>query len=146
MKLNWSELSKGDKLYLLIPFKNDKDIITYKYQESEVINIKFNLKYKTANLRFKYTNELGKRIRIEITINKSINDKEYLIYNKNRSFFKEEVMFGSIIICHDNPEQLDNIHRMMIHKAIDELQEKINHYKENMNYLENQKYVSIINR
>ena len=49
-------------------------------------------------------------------------------------------------MVHDNPEQLDNIHRIIIHNEIEKLQNKIDECKKNMNYLENQQYISITKR
>ena len=145
MKLKWSDVQKGDKLYLLVPMMCEHCII-YKYQESQIINIKIHPKYKSVSIRFKYTDVRGKRMRIETEICQSELEQDYLVVGQRYSTFKEESLYGHIIMVHDNPEQLDNIHREIIHNEIENLQAKIDEYKKNMNYLENQKYVSIINR
>ena len=145
MKLNWAELQKGDKLYLLVPMIGEHCII-YKYQESQVINLKIHPKYKSVSIRFKYTDDNGKRRRIETEIRQSEIEKNYLVVGQRYSSFKEESIYGHIIMVHNDPEQLDNIHRTIIHNEIETLQAKIDEYRKNMNYLENQKYVSIINR
>ena len=74
---DWSTLKKGDKLYLLIPYysflfinKEDEDFneIVYHYQESQVINVHH---YDwCVNIRFKYTDQNGKRQRVELCVNK----------------------------------------------------------------------------
>lgn len=145
MKLNWDELQKGDKLYLLVPMMGEHCII-YKYQESQVINLKIHSKYKSVSIRFKYTDAKGKRIRIETEIRQAEIEKDYLVVGQRYSSFNDEPIYGKIIIVHDNPEQLDNIHHRIIHNEIEKLQVKIDEFRKNMNYLENQKYVSIINR
>lgn len=145
MKLNWAELQKGDKLYLLVPIMGEHCII-YKYQESQVINIKINPRYKSVSIRFKYTDSRDKRMRIETEICQAEIENDYLVVGRRYSSFKEESVYGHIIMVHDNPEQLDNIHHTIIHNEITKLQDKIDEFKKNMNYLENQKYVSIINK
>lgn len=145
MKLKWSDLQKDDKLYLLIPVMGEHCII-YQYQESKIINIKIHPKYKSVSIRFKYTDVRGKRMRIETEICQFEVEKDYLIVGQRYSNFKEESLYGHIIMVHDDPEQLDNIHRAIIHNEIEKLQNKIDECKKNMNYLENQQYISITKR
>ena len=145
MKLNWAELQKGDKLYLLVPMMGEHCII-YKYQESQVINLKIHPKYKSVSIRFKYTDVRGKRMRIETEIRHVEIEKNYLVVGQRYSTYKEKSIYGHIIMVHDDPEQLDNIYHAIIHNEIENLQVKIDEFRKNMNYLENQKYVSIINR
>lgn len=143
MKLNWSELQKGDKLYLLVPIKNE-NCISYQYQESQIINIKIHPRYKSVSIRFKYTDVRGKRMRIETEVCQSEIEKDYLVVGQRYSAFKEESLYGHIIMVHDNPEQLDNIHKLMINNEINKLQNKIDEYKKNIGYLENNKFINII--
>ena len=143
MKLNWSELQNGDKLYLLVPMM-DEHCIIYKYQESQVINLKVHPKYKSVSIRFKYTDVRGKRMRIETEVCHSEIEKDYLVVGQRYSAFKEESLYGHIIVVHDNPEQLDNIHNLMINNEINKLQNKIDEFKKNISYLENHKFINIL--
>ena len=75
----WNTLKKGDKLYLLIPEIND-NIINYSYQESEVISVK---EYESiCNVRFKYTKN-GKRVRVNLVVNKLKYNLPYLAVKRN---------------------------------------------------------------
>ena len=143
MLLNWSELQKGDKLYLLVPMMYEHCII-YKYQESQIINIKIHPRYKSVSIRFKYTDVRGKRMRIETEVCHSEIEKDYLVVGQRYSAFKEESLYGHIIMVHDNPEQLDNIHNLMINNEINKLQNKIDEFKKNISYLENHKFINIL--
>lgn len=144
MKLNWSELQKGDKLYLLVPVLNESSTcFIYKYQESNVINIKFDPKRKSVTIRFKYTHVNGKRIRVNYEICEANINDDYLIIGDHLPTFIDEI-YGNMIVMHDNPEQLNIIYKAMIYSKIDKLQHKIDEYKNNLNYLENQKYINIV--
>ena len=96
-KKNWSTLKKDDKLYLLIPYIDENENIRYHYQESHVINIH---RYDwCTNVRFKYTDNIGKRHRIELCVNKLKYDNSVVSSKKETGWARDnDLELGDIIV------------------------------------------------
>ena len=94
---NWSTLQKDDKLYLLIPIIDEEGIVKYTYQESHVINIH---QYDwCTNIRFKYTDQNGKRQRIELCVNKYKYENLVVSTSKETGWARDtELKFGDILV------------------------------------------------
>lgn len=136
MKLNWNDLEKGMPLYLLVPFTDKNHDVYYEYQESEVICVKPYTDRKGnilfVNVRFKYTDQDGKRRRVNVQIsdfNKAIQDHPH---SGNQ--------FGRIIIAFENKVELRNKYNQMITDEIDRLNKEIAKLKEQTSKLEKKKY------
>ena len=96
-KINWSTLKKNDKLYLLIPYIDENNYINYHYQESHVINV-HNYDW-CVNVRFKYTDNNGKRRRVELCVNQTKYDICQLSSSKETRWARNnDVDFGDIIV------------------------------------------------
>lgn len=131
MEKNWATLKKGDILYLLVPIVNENGEIIYEYQESYVINIKVNEDDigKTVSIRFKYTDGNKKRRRIEFLIyNWKINEP-CIICEKHASFINNKNWYGCLIMCHSNPEQLNEVYHFLIEYKSKEIQMLIDSQK-----------------
>ena len=103
--MNWDELHKGDKLYLLVPIQNiETNEIVYEYQDSYVINIKIieNRTGKFVSLRFKYTNSHNKRIRKEFIIPDWQNSTPCIICEKHAMWINNKNWYGHMIMCNEN--------------------------------------------
>lgn len=136
MQLNWNDIEKDMPLYLLVPFSDENNDIYYEYQESKVICAKPYTDKKGnvlfANVRFKYTNQDGKRIRV----NAQISDFNKVIQEHPNSGNQ----FGRIIISFENKEELRNKYNQMIADEIDRLNKEIAKLKEQTSKLEKKKY------
>ena len=136
MKMNWSELDKGTKLYVLVPNIDANDCIQYTYQESKIICIKpyINRKGKIAfvNVRFKYTDQDGKRKRINCQVSNIDNSLAEYPHNGPQ--------FGKIIFSHESKDKLRGMYIEMISKEIDKINNQIAKLKEQSIKLERTKY------
>lgn len=137
MKLNWGELEKGTKLHILVPYVDNNGFIQYNYQESEVICVKpyKNSEISFVNVRFKYTDEHGKR--------KRVNCK---IYDLNKSLVEYPYTgseFGKIIIAYENKELLENKYKEMIDNEIQKCKDKqqqLNNYIRRLERMQYEKF------
>ena len=128
----WSKLKKGDDIYLLIPIIYN-DIYKYKYQKSYVINMK---EYKSIyRLIFKYTDSNGKRIKVNLAINKNKYNLPYLPISRETEWARNlNIKYGDFIIT-------TIADKLYLHSIIDKLiDNEINEYN---NIIE--KYTDIIN-
>ena len=136
MRLNWNDIEKDMPLYLLVPFSDENNDIYYEYQESKVICIKPYTDKKGnvlfVNVRFKYTDQYGKRIRVNV----QISDFNKVIQEHPDSGNQ----FGRIIISFENKEELRNKYNQMIADEIDRLNKEIAKLKEQTSKLEKKKY------
>lgn len=132
-KINWSTLKKEDKLYLLIPILENDGTINYIYQESQVINIHhYNW---CVNIRFKYTNNNGKRQRIELCVNKLKFDYPVVNISKETGWARDnEINFGDILVSFEK-DNLKIIFRDVINNTIDLEYKRIESIKNNINNL-----------
>ncbi len=134
----WSKLKKGDNLYLLIPtYPIGKQICEYKYQETEVINMK---EYKFIyRLTFKYTDEYGKRIKVNLAINKNKCGLSYLPVSRETEWARElGIKYGDFIISPiDDKLYLCSLVDLMIDNRINEYNDIIETYKNEISDLEN---------
>ena len=137
----WNTLKKGDKLYLMIPELKD-NIISYSYQESEVIAIKeYNL---VCNLRFKYTNN-GKRKRVNLAINKLKYELPYLAVKKNTQWAHKYIpAYGDIIISFTSAESLNDIYTKLVSNEIEKQEQIIEEHKKMLNILRTVQYGKIV--
>lgn len=133
----WNKLQKGDKLYLLI-FENDK----YTYQVSEVISIK---EYESiCNVRFKYT-ENGKRIRVNLAINKLKYRLPYLAVKRNTEWARDYTpVYGDMIVSFDELDILNNIYSELITNKIKEQEEIVTKEKDILSKLYSLQYNKIV--
>ncbi len=121
----WSELKKGDKLYLLIPMYNeDDDIIEYEYQESYVINIKICPDNLGINLRFKYTDISGLRKRCNVFISSNRDDVKVLSVNSYH-FAMKPIKFGEFLATYYNPEVLKDVFNVLVNTKQKEIKKMI---------------------
>ena len=136
MRLNWNDIEKDMPLYLLVPFSDENNDIYYEYQESKVICIKPYTDKKGnvlfVNVRFKYTDQDGKRRRVNV----QISDFNKVIQEHPNSGNQ----FGRIIIAFKNKEELRNKYNQMIADEIDRLNKEIAKLKEQTSKLEKKKY------
>jgi len=134
----WSNLKKGDNLYLLIPiYPICGQVCEYKYQETEVINMK---EYKFIyRLTFKYTDENGKRIKVNLPINKNKCSFSYLPVSKETEWARElRIKYGDFIISPiDDKLYLCSLVNLMIDNKINEYKSIIETYKNEISDLEN---------
>ena len=136
MQLNWNDIEKDMPLYLLVPFSDENNDIYYEYQESKVICVKPYTNKKGnvlfVNVRFKYTDQDGKRRRVNV----QISDFNKVIQEHPNSGNQ----FGRIIIAFENKEELRNKYNQMIADEIDRLNKEIAKLKERTSKLEKKKY------
>lgn len=115
----WDQLQKGDKLYLLIPYWNDeRNILMYEYQDSEVINVH---NYdNVVNIRLKYTSRhTGKRLRINLCINKLKYNQKYVSTNKETGYARDyHIKYGDCVVTFYNPEILHQVYLKLINEHI----------------------------
>ena len=106
----WSELQKGDKLYLMVPrYDEYDDIIEYKYQESYVISLKTVPDNLGVSLRFKYTVlETGNRRRCNMFISNNRDIVDTLSVTKY-DFAMKPLKFGDILITYSHPDNLKSV-------------------------------------
>ena len=133
----WSKLKKGDNLYLLIPiYPVGKQICEYKYQETKVINMK---EYKFIyRLTFKYTDENGKRIKVNLAINKNKCDLLYLPVLRETEWARDvTIKYGDLIVTtFDNKLSINLLVDLMIDNRINECESIIENYKNEISDLE----------
>jgi len=124
----WNKLQKGDKLYLLI-FKDDK----YTYQVSEVISVK---EYESiCNVRFKYT-ENGKRVRVNLAVNKLKYSLPYLAVKRNTEWARDYTpVYGDMIVTFNELYTLNNIYSELITNKIKEQEKIVAKEKDTLNKL-----------
>lgn len=135
-ELKWNTLHKDQDLHLLI-FENDK----YTYQISKVISIK---EYESiCNVRFKYT-ENGKRIRVNLAINKLKYNLPYLAVKRNTEWARDYTpIYGDMIITFNDPNTLNDIFKELITAKIKTQEEIIAKEKDILNKLNTIQYDKI---
>ena len=135
--LKWNTLKKGQGLSLLI-FEDGK----YTYQVSEVISIK---EYDSiCNVRFKYT-ENGKRIRVNLAINKLKYNLPYLAVKRNTEWARDYTpIYGDMIITFNDPNTLNDIYKELITAKIKNQEEIIVKEKDILNKLYSLQYNKIV--
>ena len=133
----WNKLQKGDKLYLLI-FKDDK----YTYQVSEVISVK---EYESiCNVRFKYT-ENGKRVRVNLAVNKLKYSLPYLAVKRNTEWARDYTpVYGDMIVTYCELDILNNIYSELITNKIKEQEEIVAKEKDILSKLYSIQYNKIV--
>lgn len=132
----WSNLKKDDNLYLLIPIINNDKKLVYKYQELKVINIK---EYKSIyRLTFKYTNMDGKRVKVNLAINKNKCNLQYLAVSDATEWARDyEVKYGDMIITTiDDKLYLCSLVDMLIDNDINKYKDLIKIYTDVISGLE----------
>ena len=136
MEKNWSTLKKGDTLYLLVPYEED-DIIKYEFQESQVINV--HTYDWCANIRLKYTDKnLNKRRRIELCVNESKYNDNYVSYNKeNKWRTLYETKWGDLIICYSSINEINYIYKELLKNKIREQEALIESQKRYLEKIKN---------
>ena len=140
---DWSTLEKGDKLYLLVPIhikdeNTEQDILCYEYQESSVINI--HQYYNTVHIRFKYTNEMGKRHRVILSINKNKLNDDYVCADNRTGWATDyKISYGDLIVAFKNKRLLSDAHRFIVEQEIENCINKIKEHTVLLNYLEHLK-------
>ena len=135
-ELKWNNLKKGQGLSLLI-FEDGK----YTYQVSEVISVK---EYESiCNVRFKYT-ENGKRIRVNLAINKLKYNLPYLAVKRNTEWARDYTpIYGDMIITFNDPNTLNDIYKELITTKIKNQEEIIVKEKDILNKLNTIQYDKI---
>lgn len=133
-KRNWSTLKKDDRLYLLVPYKDEANKISYRYEESHVINVH---EYACGtNIRFKYTNNDGKRQRVELRVNKLKYDNLTVSATKETGWARDnDFKFGDILVSF-NKYNLEVILKSIIENTIKIEEEKIREMKSFIKHLQ----------
>ena len=115
----WNTLEKGDKLYLLVPYwNNERNILVYEHQDSEVINVH---NYdNVTNIRLKYTvKHTGKRLRINLCVNKLKYNQKYVSTNKETGYARDyNIKYGDCIVTFYNSEILHQVYLKLIDEHI----------------------------
>lgn len=133
---NWNELKKGDTLYLLVPYFNGI-YIEYKYQETSVINV---TEYDVISfIRFKYTDNDGKRRRINLAVNKLKYENVCLpICIDTRWARHTDIKYGDLLVTVINDKLYwKSIIDELIDNQINEYRNLIDDYKCMISNLEN---------
>lgn len=134
MKKNWLELEKGDPLYVMVPMEDEDGDIIYEYQESMVISNKPYFDHigfvKFTNIRFKYTDKNGKRIREQICVYPYESE-----IGNNSIYYTSK--YGRIYATYINKEFIQLWVKNLINEEIEKTKEKIEHQNKYINKLEN---------
>lgn len=134
MKTNWLELEKGDPLYVMVPMEDEDGDIIYEYQESAVISNKPHFDHNGfvdfTNIRFKYTDKNGKRIREQICVHPY--DSEI---GNNSIYYTTK--YGRIYATYINKEFIQIWIKNLINEEIEKTKENIEHQNKYINKLEN---------
>lgn len=134
-KIDWASLKKGDTLYLGIPYYDNNDnIIKYINQTSQVISIK---EYKFIYiLTFKYTNSEGKRIRINLAINKNKCSDLYLAVTRYTEYACDyKIKYGDFILTTLGSESINTFIKDLICNKLEEEKMIVNEHKANIEKL-----------
>lgn len=128
----WSDLTKGDELYLLVPYMKD-DHICYELQLSNVINVH---KYKyVTNIRFKYTQKYtGKRMRVNLSVNINKDMLTYAILGKSDIARNVDAKYGDFIISQAY-SIINRLPNSLLQKEISIAYQEIEKYQEKIKYL-----------
>ena len=132
---NWSTLEKGSQLHLLIPnIVNNK--CEYTYQKSQIINIHH---YDwCVNIRFKYTDQNGKRKRVEFCVNKYKFNNDVLSVCKETSYARQNnPKWGDLLITYLDIKTLFNQFKICLGNEINTIENKINDLNDYKNWLTN---------
>lgn len=129
----WSDLTKGDELYLLVPYVKD-DHIYYELQLSNVINVH---KYEyVTNIKFKYTQKYtGKRMRVNLSVNINKDMLTYEILGKSDIARGVDAKYGDFIVSQEYniinalPKSLLQKEISIAYHEIEKQQEKIKYLK-----------------
>jgi len=135
--LKWNTLKKGQGLSLLI-FEDGK----YTYQISEVISVK---EYESiCNVRFKYT-ENGKRVRVNLAVNKLKYSLPYLAVKRNTEWARDYTpVYGDMIVSFNGLDILNNIYSELITNKIKEQEEIVTKEKDTLSKLYSLQYNKIV--
>lgn len=140
MAKNWKDLKPNDKLYLLVPIVDEDNVPCYEFQESYVINHK--VTEYGVTIRFKHNDSNGKRQRKELTVaNENINEP-WVVYDKY--YWHLALEFGALVVCHDNPEQLNKVYHDLFHNKVRDLQSEIEKMESLRENLVNKMFKNII--
>jgi hypothetical protein len=133
----WNKLKKGQGLSLLI-FEDGK----YTYQVSKVISVK---EYESiCNVRFKYTKN-GKRIRVNLAVNKLKYSLPYLAIKRNTEWARDyNPVYGDMIVSFNGLDILNNIYNELITNKIKEQEEIVVKEKDTLSKLYSLQYNKIV--
>lgn len=142
--MNWNNLQKNDKIYILVPYF-DKDCgINYEIQESYVINIKEAKQYgyEYINIRFKFTDYLGKRRRNELRIYSNHYEDDYIRIWKEYKPRQFDSDLEIIYVTYKDKNILIDLYNDLFSKKVKSLNKEKEEIENKINIYSKRKYVS----
>ena len=139
---NWSNLKKGDRIFILVPFNRDEEIqydsdLIKNYmclQTTEVITIKPYMNF--VNIRLKYTDAYGKRQRINVQINKNKFEDDIVSAEKTSSYAAHYPFdYGQILLTFKDRKVLIDEFTKLLEKHKEYIALKIREYQEHLRFL-----------
>lgn len=123
MQLN--TLTKGDTIYVLVPIKDANGRLDYRIEETAIIQcceVK-RLGNKSAFVKFKFTDYLNKRRRVEEYIHEVLYNEDYIKIFRDGSRFDDHRLF--VYYFSDDRETLVKLRIELFKQHLSEVRKKL---------------------